>query len=38
MVKKGTLKVNLDGKEIALKHKKHFYFNAKDMQAGQIKS
>merc|ERR1712086_1238937 len=26
----GTLKVALDGKEVALKHKKHFYVNAKE--------
>ena len=26
----GTLKVTLDGKEVALKHKQHFYVNAKE--------
>lgn len=26
----GTLKVHLDGKEIVLKHKTHFYLNARD--------
>lgn len=26
----GTLKLHLDGKELVLKHKTHFYLNAKD--------
>lgn len=27
---KGTIKFELDGKEIVVQHKKHFFLNAKD--------
>lgn len=31
---KGKFKINLDGKEIVLKHKTHFYFNLKEQGKG----